>query len=64
MSSDLKQLIKVSGKVVRDGAEVIVIFKVQGKYYPANDHNAEVMDTYIHTGDKALLNQFENEVEF
>lgn len=64
MNSTLKHLVKVSGKVVREGAEVIIIFKVQGKYYPATDHNANVMDTYIHTGDKALLNQFENEVEF
>lgn len=63
MNTTLKELVGFTGKVVREGAEVIIIFKVQGKYYPATQWNSEVMDTYMHTGEKALLNQFEDEVE-
>lgn len=59
----LEDVVRMSGKVVREGAEVIIIFKVNGKYYPATNGNNEVMDAYLHTGDPIYLNQFENEVE-
>lgn len=59
----LADVVRMSGKVVRDGAEVIIIFKANGKYYPATDANSEVMDAYLHTGDPVYLSQFENEVE-
>lgn len=55
---------KIAGQVIRDKAEVIIIFKVDGKYYPANDVNSELMDAYIHTGDESHLAQLENEVPF
>jgi hypothetical protein len=59
----IKQMVSISGRVVREDAEVIIIFKVQGKYYPATDHNNDAMDAYIHTGDPIYLNMFEKEVE-
>jgi len=55
---------KLAGKVIRDGAEVIIIFKVDGKLYPASDQNNELMDAYMHTGDEKYLAQLENELPF
>lgn len=52
------------GKVMRKGAEVILIFKVDGKYYPATDYNKELFETYLHTGDQSLLTKLENELGF
>lgn len=52
-----------TGRMVRKDAEVIMFFKVRGKYYPATQTNCEVMDAYMHTNDEAYLNQFEDEVE-
>lgn len=54
---------QLTGKVIRKGAEMLVIFRVFGKYYPATDHNCEVMDTYMHTGDEKYLDKLENEME-
>lgn len=51
------------GKVMRKNAEVILIFKVDGKYYPATDGNKELFETYLHTGDETLLTQLDNELE-
>lgn len=51
------------GQMVRDGAQIIMIFKVKGKYYPATQYNRELMDNYMHTGDPELLNKFEDEKE-
>lgn len=51
------------GKVWRKNAEVILIFKVSGKYYPATDYNAELFETYLHTGDESYLDKLENELE-
>lgn len=56
----IKQL---SGKVVRKGAEILLVFKVSGKYYPATDYNCELMETYLHTGDENYLTKLENEME-
>lgn len=57
---DMSQLV---GKVVRKGAEVLIIFRVGGKYYPATEYNAEVFETYLHTGDESYLTKLENELE-
>lgn len=54
---------QLSGKVVRKGAEIITIIKVDGKYYPANGYNSELFETYLHTGDDAALNDLIDEVE-
>lgn len=48
---------------MRKNAEVILIFKVSGKHYPATESNKEVFETYLHTGDEAILDQLENELE-
>lgn len=51
------------GKVMRKNAEVILIFKVDGKYYPATEENAELFETYLHTGDEFYLSGLTNEME-
>jgi len=51
------------GKVMRKNAEVILIFKVDGKYYPATEENAELFETYLHTGDEFYLSALTNELE-
>lgn len=51
------------GKVMRKDAEVILIFRVGGKYYPATEENAEAFETYLHTGDELYLMQLTNELE-
>lgn len=50
------------GKVMRKNAEVIIVFRVNGKYYPATEYNSELFETYLHTGDELYLQQLENEV--
>lgn len=54
---------QLAGKVVRKDAEVIIIFRVGGKYYPATDENKEAFETYLHTGDPQYLDQLTNELE-
>lgn len=51
------------GKVMRKNAEVILIFKVDGKFYPATEENAELFETYLHTGDEFYLSALTNEME-
>lgn len=59
-------MIKMSqlvGKIMRDKAEVIIIFRVGDKYYPATDENAEAFEAYLHTGDELYLQSLTNEVQ-
>jgi hypothetical protein len=56
----LRQLV---GKVIKKDAEMFIVFRVKGKYYPATDNNCEVMDTYMHTGDEFWLDNLEDELE-
>ena len=63
MSGEIKKLGQLVGKVIREGAEVIMIFKVGDKYYPATDENCEVMDAYMHTGDEKYLTGLTGEVQ-
>ncbi len=51
------------GKVMRKNAEVITIFKVDGKYYPADEQNSQQFEAYLHTGDEQYLLNLENELE-
>lgn len=51
------------GKIYRKKAEVILIFRVGGKYYPATEENAELFETYLHTGDEFYLQGLTNELE-
>lgn len=50
------------GKIMRKNAEVILIFRVGGKYYPATEENAEAFETYLHTGDELYLQALTNEI--
>lgn len=47
---------------MRKKAEVIMIFKVDGRYYPATGENAELFETYLHTGDEFYLSGLTNEI--
>lgn len=57
-----KRLARISGVVLRNGAEVLVMFKVGAKLYPATDLNCGVMDNYLHTRDEQYLSQLEQEI--
>ena len=48
---------------MRKNAEIILILKVGDKYYPATDENAELFETYLHTGDEFYLSGLTNEME-
>jgi hypothetical protein len=54
---------QISGKVIRKNAEVLLIFKVNGKYYPATDENAEYFESYLKTGDEFYLTGLTNEMD-
>ncbi len=56
--------VSISGKVIRHGLEVIIIFKAKNKYYQNTKENSELVDTYMHTGDEKYLEQLEGEVPF
>ena len=61
-----KRLIKMAqlvGKIYRKKAEVIMIVRVGGKYYPATDENAQAFEAYLHTGDEIYLKSLTNELE-
>lgn len=51
------------GKIMRKNAEVITIFRVDGKYYPATGENCEAFEAYLHTGDEVYLQSLTNELE-
>lgn len=50
------------GKIMRTKAEVITIFRVDGKYYPATGENCEAFEAYLHTGDEKYLEGLTNEI--
>lgn len=50
------------GKVMRKNAEVITIFRVGNKYYPADEYNSQIFETYLHTGDESVLDKLEHEI--
>lgn len=53
----------LAGKKIHN-AQIIMIFKANGKLYHATKHNCEVMDAYTHTGDDAYLDQLTDEMEY
>ena len=55
---------KLAGKVVQSDGVVSILFKVRGKLYPHTEHNGELIDSYLHTGDESYLEQLEGEVPF
>lgn len=54
---------QLAGKIMRKNAEVIMIFKVDGRYYPATAENSELFESYLHTGDEFYLSALTNELE-
>lgn len=57
------KLRQLSGKIVKNGLEMLMLFKVGGIYYPGTDSNVEIIETYLHTGDQELLKDLTNEME-
>lgn len=57
------KMMQLVGKVIRGKAEVILILRVDGKFYPATEENAELFETYLHTGDEFYLKGLTNELE-
>lgn len=51
------------GKVFRNKAEVIMIFRVGKSYYPATEHNSELFEAYLHTGDEFYLQGLTDELD-
>ena len=62
-TTSTKRLVNLVGKVIRDKAEIILIFRVDTKYYPATDENSALFETYLHTGNETLLSKLTNELE-
>jgi uncharacterized protein (DUF927 family) len=56
------KMAQLVGKVMRKNAEVITLFKVDGKYYPATGENCEAFEAYLHTGDELYLQGLTNEI--
>lgn len=61
--TNFKKYTQIAGKIVRDGVGMQMFFKVDGKTYPANYKNCEVMDAYLHTSDEKCLEQLEGQIE-
>lgn len=57
------KMAQLAGKVMHKDAEVIMIFRVGSKYYPATGENVELFETYLHTGDESYLSNLTNELE-
>lgn len=57
------KLIQIAGKVMRKDNEIILIFRIGKKYFPATEYNRECMETYWHTGNEQYLSKLENELE-
>lgn len=51
----------ISGKVIHTDGKVELIFKIGNQYYPHTEHNGELVDAYLHTGDSSYLEQLEGE---
>lgn len=63
MPSPVKiKMAQLVGKIMRTKAEVITIFRVDGKYYPATEENAQSFEAYLHTGDETYLQSLTNEI--
>ena len=54
---------KLVGKMVKVDAEVIIVYRVGKRYYPATDYNKQLFETYLHTGDGSYLKDLEDEVQ-
>lgn len=55
---------KIGGKAHIKNGKVELVFKINGKLYPHNETNGELIDAYMHTGDAKHLDQLEGELPF
>lgn len=55
-----KKPVHIAGKVKKTTAGVELIFHVNGKRYKGTQHNREVIDAFLHTGDAKFLKYLEN----
>lgn len=62
--SNIAERLKIAGRVLNTGVEIITFVKVKGRYFAMSQSNAELMDTYLHTGDTAYLDHLTDEVNF
>lgn len=56
----LKKPVRISGKARRLTVGVELTFVVGGKRYKGTQHNREVIDTFLHTGDIKTLVDLED----
>jgi len=63
MSHDNKKR-SIGGKALKVADGVVLVFKVRGKLFAHDEHNGELIDAYMHTGDESYLDQLSNEVPF
>lgn len=63
-SDHITDRLKIAGRVLNTGVEIITLVKVDGRYYAMSQSNAELMDTYLHTGDSVYLEQLTDEIRF
>lgn len=57
------RMAQLVGKIVREGAEILIVYRILGKYYPATDFNCQQIEAYMHTGDEIYLLNLEHEME-
>lgn len=56
----LRKPVQVVGRVRKTTVGVELIFHVNGKRYKGTQHNREVVDAYLHTGNVEFLKYLEN----
>lgn len=54
---------RVTGRVIKQAGDMLVVFKIMGRYYPAIEFNCDIVDAYWKTGDKNVLRHLKHEVE-
>ena len=56
----VKQPKSITGIMIKDGVKIVSIIRYQNRWYKLDGPNAEVVDTYLHTGNVAHLRSLEN----
>lgn len=63
-ADNIAERLKVAGRVLNTGVEIITFVKYKDRYYAMSQENADLMDTYLHTGDYTYLDQLSDEIRF
>lgn len=53
----------IAGTIKKVDAELIMIFRVGDKFYPATEINKQSFEAYLHTNDPKYLDNLEDEVQ-